>query len=217
MLVLGDAHAADPEKRVALERVYAAADEDVAIQVGDLQWYDPPVETYFIAGNNEDFDVIDALRAGEAPQGDGGGSAVHLLASDVVEVDGLRVAGLSGNFAPTQFEKARADLSGDRRRHFVSADVEAAKELADVDVFLTHEAPHGLLEKGSYDVGCKHVDAILRAVEPALCLVGHHHEAAESRFGQTRVVSLAPAWEHYYTLEPETLALTRYGTPPGSG
>ena len=214
MLVLGDAHAADPEKRAALERAYAATDETVALQVGDLRWYDPPVETYFIAGNNEDFDVVDALRTGEEPPGETAVGAVHLLASDVVEVEGLRIAGLSGNFAPTQFEKERGDLSCDRRRHFVAAEVEAAKALTDVDVFLTHEAPHGLLEKGGYDVGCKHVDAILRAVEPALCLVGHHHEVAESRFGGTRVVSLAPAWEQYYTLEPESLALSRYDTPP---
>ncbi|MEF8774927.1 MAG: metallophosphoesterase [Haloarculaceae archaeon] len=213
MLVLGDAHADDPEKRAALRRAYAASDADVALQVGDLLWYDPPVETSFIAGNNEDFDVVEALRAGEEPPPDAAVGEIHLLASDVVEIEGLRVAGLSGNFAPTRFDKRRTDLQGDRRRHFVRSDVEAAKDLSDVDVFLTHEAPHGVLVQEDYDVGCKHVDDILRALEPVLCLVGHHHEFTEARFGRTRVVSLAPAWERYYHLDPATMALESQETP----
>lgn len=210
MLVLGDAHADTPEHRAALLRAYADAAESVALQVGDLLYYDLPIETYFIAGNNEEFDVIEALRTGETP--DGVRNAT-LLASEVRTVAGLRVAGLSGNFAPTRFEKSRAELSGDRRRHFVAADVAAVKRLSDVDVFLVHEAPHGLIEEESYDVGCTHVDEILRVVEPRLCLVGHHHRATECRFGSTRVVSLAPAWERYYTLDPETLRLRGHATP----
>ncbi len=210
MLVLGDAHADDPDNRRALERAYAAAAESVALQTGDLLTYELPVETWFIAGNNEDFDVIEALRAGDNPPAV---DNAHLLASSTTEVAGLRVAGLSGNFAPTRFEKDRADLQGERRRHFVRDDVEQAAALSDIDVFLTHEAPHGVLVEEDYDVGCRHVDRILEAIEPRLCLVGHHHEHAESRFGPTRVVSLAPAWEAYYTLEPETLSLTQHATP----
>jgi len=214
MLVLGDAHADDPARRRALESAYAAANASVALQTGDLLTYDLPVETYFVAGNNEDLDVVEALRRGAAPPGSV--RNVHLLASQAVEVAGLSVAGLSGNFAPTQFESDRAALVGDRRRHFTHEDVERARALEDVDVFLAHEAPHGLLEKGGYDVGCTHVDAILRDLEPALCLVGHHEEAAESRFGPTRVLGLEPVWRAYYTLDPQTLRVTRHDTPAGA-
>jgi len=59
MLVLGDAHADSPERREALLAAYRATDESVTLQLGDLMYYDLPVQTYFIAGNNEDFDVID--------------------------------------------------------------------------------------------------------------------------------------------------------------
>ena len=210
MLVLGDAHAADDAHREALLAAYEAADADAALQVGDLGYYDLPTPTWFVAGNNEDFDVVDALRSGEAPAGT---SNVHLLASEVADVGGLRVAGLSGNYAPTQYEKARDELEGDRRRHFVREEVERAKALSDVDVFLTHEAPHGLLREDGYDVGCKHVDAVLRAVEPDLCLVGHHHRHVEGDFGPTTVVGLAPVWEGYYRLDPETLDLARRPAP----
>lgn len=211
MLVLGDAHAADPTRRQALDRAYRSASADVALQVGDLQAYDLPVPTWFVAGNDDDLDVIERLRRGEAPDG---ATNARLIASEVVTVNGLRVAGLSGNYAPTQYEKDRAALSGDRRRHFTHEDVEAAMELpADIDVFLAHEAPHGLLEVDGYDVGCRPMDRILERLEPRLCLIGHHHEHAQGTFGPSRTVALAPVWEGYYRLDPSTLELERREPP----
>ncbi|MCD2202102.1 metallophosphoesterase family protein [Halobacterium sp. KA-6] len=212
MLVLGDAHASTTDRRQSLFAAYRAADADVALQAGDLMYYDLPIPTYFIGGNNEDFDVVEALRHGRIESDDV--SNAYLLHSTAETVDGLRVAGLSGNYAPTQFEKSREQLYDDRRRHFVRDDVERAKQLDDVDVFLAHEAPHGLPVTEEYDVGCKHIDDILETLEPDLCLVGHHHEHAETQFGPTHVVSLAPAWESYYELDPDSLSLTRHDTPP---
>jgi predicted phosphodiesterase len=211
MLVLGDAHADDPENRRALLAVYREADAEVALQTGDLLHYDLPTPTYFVAGNNEDFDVIDALRRGEDP-GCVTTRNVTLLASTVAEVEGVRVAGLSGNYAPTKYDEARADLDGERRRHFVREDVERLKELNDVDVLVTHEVPHGLIYYG-YDAGCERIDELLDALQPELCLVGHHERHAESEYGDTRVVSLAPVSASYYSLDLDSLALTRHDTP----
>ncbi len=212
MLVLGDAHADDPDNREALFAAYDAVDPDAALQVGDLLCYDLPAPTWFVAGNNEEFDVIDALRRGDASLT--AAERPHLLASTVAEVEGLRVAGLSGNFAPTKYERSREELSGERRRHFVQSEVERAKSLSDVDVFLSHEAPHGILRvDGGRDPGVRAVDEILDAVEPDLCLVGHSHRHAEGWFGDVRVVSLAPVWESYYTLDPATLELDRHPRP----
>ncbi|WP_247002376.1 metallophosphoesterase family protein [Halosolutus gelatinilyticus] len=204
MLVLGDAHASDPDRRETLRSYYRALDPDRVLQVGDLECYDLPAPTWFVAGNNEDFDVIEALRAGDDPPET---RNVHLLASTAATVGGLRVAGLSGNFAPTKYDLPRTELSGDRRRHFTRKDVDRAADLSDVDVFLAHEAPTGLLSYG-YDPGCQHVNDLLEAVSPDLCLVGHHHKHREETIADTRVVSLDPAWERYYTLDPGTLELT---------
>nr|WP_309221811.1 metallophosphoesterase [Halorussus sp. MSC15.2] len=211
MLVLGDAHADDPDERRALLAAYRDSGDDVALQTGDLLYYDLPIPTYFVGGNNENFDVIDALRAGEDPEGTTVRNA-NLLASTSAEVAGLRVAGLTGNYAPTKYDESRADLTGERRRHFVRGDVERLKTVEDVDVLLTHEAAHGLIYYG-YDAGCDRIDELLEALDPDLCLVGHHHEHAESTYGDTRVVSLAPAWERYYRLDPETLELSDRETP----
>lgn len=212
MLVLGDAHADDPDNREALFSAYRAADADCALQTGDLLCYTLPVPTWFIAGNNEDFDAIEALRRGDEPLPMSEGHRPRLLASTVAAVEGLRVAGLSGNYAPTQYGKSREELQGERRRHFVREDVARAKELDDVDVLLTHEAPHGVVYYG-YDAGCEPVDELLAALEPDLCLVGHHHRHVEANVGNTRVIGLAPAWESYYDLDPETLVLERNETP----
>ncbi|WP_254769177.1 metallophosphoesterase family protein [Salinilacihabitans rarus] len=207
MLVLGDAHASDPDGRAALLDAYRETDPDAALQVGDLQHYDLPAPTWFVAGNNEDLDVIEAMRRGERPPGV---ENAHLLASTAAEVAGLRVAGLSGNYAPTKYETPRADLAGGRRRHFVREDVERAAALDDVDVLLTHEAPTGLLWYG-YDPGCEHVNGLLAALDPDLCLVGHHHRHREGEVGGVRVVSLAPVRERSYELDPATLTLAARG------
>lgn len=210
MLVLGDAHAEETSNRRALLAAYDEADAEEALQVGDLQYYDLPAPTWFVAGNDEDFDVVESLRSGSEC---GETTNAHLLASTAVRLHGLRIAGLSGIHAPTRYDESRSDLEGDSRGYFVEEDVERATNLTDIDVFLTHESPHGLLRSDGYDVGCKHVDAILQALSPDLCLVGHHHQHAESPFGETRVVGLAPVWESYYTLDPDTLALDRHPTP----
>ncbi|MFB6106089.1 MAG: metallophosphoesterase [Halobacteriaceae archaeon] len=210
MLVLGDAHASDPSNREALLDAYRETDPEAALQAGDLEYYRLPAPTYFVAGNNEDLDVIEALRHGRVES-----SAVHnvhLLDSTLAEVQGLRVSGLSGNYAPSRYHLPREALAQDRRRHFTHEDVERAMQLedADVDVFITHEAPHGTPIEEEYDVGCKHVDRLLEVLEPDLCLVGHHHQHTVSEFGPTKVVSLAPVPESYYTLDPETRSLTRH-------
>lgn len=209
MLVLGDAHAADTENRASLLAAYDAADADVALQVGDLQYYDLPIETWFVAGNNEDFGVIDALRDGVSPPEV---NNAHLLASTATRLRGLRIAGLSGNYAPTKYELSRSELEGDRRRHFVREDVQRLAELGEVDVLLTHEAPRGLLYYG-YDPGCEHLNDLLDALDPDLWLVGHHHRHAEATIESCRVVSLAPVWERYYTVDAEDLTLDAYETP----
>ncbi|MFB6085465.1 MAG: metallophosphoesterase [Halodesulfurarchaeum sp.] len=213
MLVLGDAHANTPERRRALERAYGETDATVALQLGDLFTYDLPAETYFIAGNNEDFDVIDALRHGRIRSRDVRNA--RLLDSRTVEIRGLTVGGLSGNYAPTQYDKPRSALRGERRRHFVRADVEQLKRVGAVDVLLTHEAPHGTDVAEEYSVGCRPIDDLLEALSPALHLVGHHHQHTETTVGDTRVITVAPAWECYYELDPATLELSRYQTPEG--
>jgi len=190
VLVLGDAHADDRNNLAALFSAYGAADEPVALQTGDLGYDDLPVPTWFVAGNDDDLDAIAALRRNDRPT-----RAVRnttLLANTTARVEGFTVAGLSGNYAPTQYDRSRAELTGDRRRHFTREDVDRLRQSGDdVDVLLTQEAPHGLLSFG-YDPGSEPIDELLATLEPSLCLVGHFHRHTEATLGGTRAVSLAP-------------------------
>ena len=64
---------------------------DVADPAGHYEAFDAPL--YWIKGNNEGFD---AIASGDLPAG------LHYLPNGTLRtIDGLRVAGLGGTFAPT--------------------------------------------------------------------------------------------------------------------
>lgn len=213
MLVLGNAHAPDLDVGRVLAATCRAADADVALQTGGLGYYDLPVPTYFAAGEAEDPDVVSALRLGRVQSPSV--SNVHLLASRAVELDGLRVGGLSGTYSEAHYQRPRARLHREHRRHFTRDEVERAKDL-DVDVFLTHEPPAGVFDSdppGRAIEGCRKVNEILAATRPSVCLVGGIGRHAEEQVGDTTLVSLAPVWQHYYTLDAEKLTVARHEPP----
>lgn len=207
MLVLGDAHASNRENQEFLARAYSDTNEEYALQVGDLLCYTLPQPTWFIAGNNEDFDRLEPARTATEPRDVGENS--FLLNGNIANITGLTITGLSGNYAPTQFERQRTALVGERRRHFTHEDIERLLDLKGtaIDILLTHEAPHNLITSKNYNVGCPHIDTLIEELRPNLCLVGHHHEHAEHRISETKVISLAPVWEGFYILSEESLSL----------
>lgn len=143
----------------------------------------PPRPFCFIKGNNEDFDVLARLAAGERLA-----EHLHFLPNGVAKElrEGaalVRLAGLGGTFAPTWYDRSVADLSGARRRHFVRSEVETCAGLADVDVFLSHEAakPYWAGEgRRRNDAGKAAINEVLAAIKPRLHLFGHHHRHSEA-------------------------------------
>ena len=181
----------------------------------DQGHYEPlPVPLYFIKGNNEGFDV---LADGSLP------AHLYYLPNGALRaIEGVRVAGLGGTFAPSWFETPAAALPhprrgtqkatelADKRRHFVREEVEACKGFDDVDVFLTHEAPRpyfvGQRGRGN-DAGKTAVNEVLAAMKPRLHVFGHHHRMSEREVQGVRSVGLdlvsksyllvdAPAFEY---------------------
>ena len=73
---------------------------DVADAEGRYEPFDTPV--YWIKGNNENFD---AIAEGRLPA-----NLHHMPNAQLQEIDGLRVVGLGGTFAPTWYETPAADL-----------------------------------------------------------------------------------------------------------
>ncbi len=180
---------------------------DVADAHGRYEPLDAPL--YWIKGNNENFDRI---AASDLPAG------YHFLANGTaVAVAGLRVAGLGGTFAPTMYETPAAELPhpvkasakatelADRRRHFVREEVDACKQLRDVDVLLTHEAPRPFRSARGNDAGKTPINDVLAAMKPRLHLFGHHHRLAEADVAGARSVCLDLVSASYLLIDVPSL------------
>jgi hypothetical protein len=203
----------------------------------------PPAPLYWIKGNNEDFDFIARLGGpGPAAGGqersanasDAGGPLVenlyYLPNAQLVEIEGVRVAGVGGTFAPTWYDKKASELPGtkstsgtrlqprpsgtkrdDKRRHFVREEVEAVRRMRDLDVLLTHEAPRPY-RVGGFDAGKTPVNEMIASAKPRLHLFGHHHRFSESVVSGVRSVCLDLASKSYLLVDRATLAYERLET-----
>ncbi|HVJ27245.1 MAG TPA: metallophosphoesterase family protein, partial [Vicinamibacterales bacterium] len=118
---LGDIHGVFEAARGIMERHREVPFWLCVGDVADAEGrYEPfPAPLYWIKGNNENFDTI---AAGVFPDN------LHYIPNgELVEIDGLRVAGLGGTHAPTMYEVAAADLpTGRKPRGTTSAKAPAA-------------------------------------------------------------------------------------------
>jgi hypothetical protein len=219
---LGDIHG-DFE---AARRVMARhADAAFWLCVGDVADDDGryealPAPLYWIKGNNENFG---ALAAGALPEN------LHYLPNAVPrEVDGLRVVGLGGTFAPTWYDSPAGELPfpgqprprgaggstgravrDDKRRHFVREEVDACKALRGIDVFLTHEAPRPYWAGAGgrrNDAGKTPVNEVLAAMQPRLHLFGHHHRFTDDTRQGVRSIGLDLVSRSYLLIDRPTLS-----------
>jgi Icc-related predicted phosphoesterase len=213
------------------------------ICVGDLAsrtgaYPAPPRPLFWIKGNNEDFERIAAWEAGEAQPPN-----LHYIRNGTAtDVGSLRVAGLGGTFAPKWFETHAADLAhgrrdsaiekrDDKRRHFVRDEAEACKQLAPIDILMTHEAARPFIvvddpldsldealarrrpapgRKGRrMDAGKPAINEVLATLKPRLHLCGHHHRFSESMREGVPSVCIDRVNRSYLLIDAETLDYRR--------
>jgi Icc-related predicted phosphoesterase len=196
--ILGDIHG----NFTALDRILTRHPEipfwlcvgDVANAAGEYP--QPQAPLYWIKGNNEAFDRIDAFQAGSESVAN-----LHYLPNGTaMRIGPILVVGVGGTFAPTWYDTRAMDLPhprrstvkatelADKRRHFVREEVEACKALGRVDVLLTHEAPTPFWidlpssttpsKRWRRDVGKPQITELAEAVQPQLHCFGHHHTFA---------------------------------------
>ena len=204
------------------------------ICVGDLAsrtgaYPTPPRPLFWIKGNNEDFERIAAWEAGEAQPPN-----LHYIRNGTAtDVGSLRVAGLGGTFAPKWFEAHAADLAhgrrtlstgtpqrrsysalgkrDDKRRHFVRDEAEACKQLAPIDILMTHEAarPFIVVEPRRFDAGKPVINEVLATLKPRLHLCGHHHRFSETVREGVPSVCIDRVNRSYLLIDAETLHYRR--------
>lgn len=187
---------------------------DLASQAG--VYPEPTAPLYFIQGNNEDFDRLQAFRDGREAIAN-----LHFIPNGTaVRVGGLHVAGVGGTFAPTWYHTPAAALpvkgKDDKRRHFVHEEIERAKRLRQVDVLLTHEAPKPFWidlpsaaapsRKWRRDVGKEAIAALADALMPRLHGFGHHHTFAHLARAGIPTVCLDRINRSYLIVDGSSLA-----------
>ena len=225
---LGDIHGAFDAVDTIMQR---HGEVPLWVSVGDVasnegEYFTPPAPLYFIKGNNEDFDVIAAAAAGRQPA-----VTLHYLSNGGPHTVGpWRVAALGGTFAPTWYHSPAAALPrskgrksaaalklgksrDDKRRHFVRDEVIACKALANVDLFLTHEAPRPFYPAGRrIDAGQTVLNDVLASMKPRLHLFGHHHEFTDSIRHGVRSIGLDVVTRSYVLVNAETFKTERVDT-----
>ena len=191
---------------------------DVADDQGRYEALPAPV--FWIKGNNENFDTI---AAGAFPDN------LHYVPNgQMTEIQGVRIAGLGGTFAPTLYETAAADLPhpvkasakatvlADRRRHFVREEVDACKAMRGVDILLTHEAARPYFAGSGprrNDAGKTPINEVLGAMKPRLHLFGHHHRFTEQERQGVTSIGLDLVSRSYLLIEAETLDYEQQAFP----
>ena len=226
---LGDIHGAFDSVHTIMQR---HPDVPLWVCVGDVasndgEYFTPPAPLYFIKGNNEDFDVLAAAAAGEPVAA----TLHYLLNGGPYTVGPWRVAALGGTFAPSWYHTPAAALPrskgrkataasiklgksrDDKRRHFVRDEVVVCKTLANIDLFMTHEAPRPFYPAGRrIDAGKTVLNDVLASMKPRLHLFGHHHEFTDSMRQNVRSIGLDIITKSYLLIDSETFKTERLDT-----
>lgn len=194
----------------------------------------PVAPLYWIKGNNEAFDRIDAFGCGAETIPN-----LHYLPNaTALALGALRVAGVGGTFAPTWYDTPAADLPhptkgtakatelADKRRHFVRDEIDACKALGPIDVLLTHEAPTPFWidlpsstapsRRWRRDVGKRPITDLADALRPRLHCFGHHHVYAALNRAGVPTICLDRVNRSYLIADATTLAVTRHATDSGA-
>ncbi|MFZ5471185.1 MAG: metallophosphoesterase [Myxococcota bacterium] len=180
---VGDVEAfltADDHRRKAVKRQMPAEYAEYAQGRRAL-----PLPIHFIGGNNEDFETLHRMQGGgELP-----GGLRYLGRVGVTELGGLRVAFLSGIYAPKHFQTPLlAPTTADTRKragYFRESELTALENVGQVDLMLLHEWPRGLLMRKKSRrplrayrfpwIGNPIAKALVEKVRPKWLWCGHSH------------------------------------------
>ncbi len=100
----------------------------------------------------------------------------------------LKIAGLGGVYAPTDYPEFRKDLR--HPRHYTQGEVEECCKMKGASILLTHEPPKGYAdEKRGIHMGTKPILSILESVKPRYHICGHIHKQQLDMFEGTTVIN----------------------------
>jgi len=160
---------------------------DLLISAGDFgkeatrEMFDPIIKSVHlltIYGNHDDIALVQNLRNAD-------GSSCWLRDGEVLELSGLRIAGINGNIAW-------------KRKKSHHKTVEQVKSIIKtyaqekIDFIVAHEAPkHPSLLKNEQELGFEIFNEVVEELRPKLYLCGHAHVPSQIlKIGETLLVNL---------------------------
>ena len=155
-----------------------------------------PVKTYFVNGNNEDFNFLNSAKLSEdfeilknlfyIPNG--------TAAEIEIEINGkkerLIVAGIGGKYNPEYFGHNEAD------RYYTKREIDNLLSYAgkNIDIFISHDAPEGVLiednDKNRYYPKAAGLREVILKIKPKMVFFGHHHGICKSEIDGIPVYGL---------------------------
>lgn len=170
---VGDLHGS--HKRPALDQFVAEVKPDLMLCTGDIQDYRPyPVPLVFVRGNHESWPVLAEMASGTREVH----NLFYLVDGKTIDVSGLRVAGIGGNWSPDD---------RDRPRHIRHAYLDTFRR-THPDIVLSHETPIRYTNRP--ELCLEPLRDALLAMRPRFWFSGHHHYYEEEQIGRTLAVSL---------------------------
>jgi lariat debranching enzyme len=179
-VAVGDVEAfqhADDQRRKATKRQMPAEFSDVAS--GSRAMRRP---LYFIGGNNEDFEALEAMTEG----GELAPNVTYLGRTGVRAIGGVRLGFLSGIYAPRYYDTPRVPITSretaKQAGYFRKPETDALSLAKDIDLLLVHEWPRGLFARnaqGKVDrpwMGNPITRSVIERVRPPWVLCGHSHQ-----------------------------------------
>lgn len=154
-----------------------------------------PRPTVFIKGNHEDFGWLDAQRDAEVLPG-----LAHLRNGHTADLTDpraghIRVAGIGGCYAASDYLRRSDRLQGYARRHYTLDEIDQLADAGHVDIVLTHDAPAGVRfprnRRGEpYTSEAEGLDVLLARLRPRVCFFGHHHTRVDAEIAGVRCIGL---------------------------
>ena len=186
VLQIGDAEALRTEEDMAAVHTpskYRSMGLFSALEPGDLK---APV--YFIAGNHEPFEFLDAAEKAASAPIKWGDNVYYLGRAGAATICGLNIAWLSGIQRGEML--ATRGASRKERTYYLESEVELAKRkgsiLGDTDVVVTHDWPSVIREGRGTDL----IRSLSEKLQPQLHVCGHLHTHFEASIGKTAVHAL---------------------------
>jgi len=198
ILQVGDAEPLRSEAEIAQvpgPKHYRKLGDFPEVVSGDIVMAAP---LYFIAGNHEPFESLDADGGLIQGHGDLAPNVTYLGRAGVVTIDGLRIGFLSGIYGEATFRRSGDGTLkyrvGKHAAHYTAQECDDAFAAVrpGVDVLLAHDWPSGITETGHFDeVGDERIRALIETSGALLSLHGHMHFAHRATVGSTEVACLA--------------------------